>query len=58
LVVWDSAPRVNYQVLATTNLMEPFLPVSGPIAGEGASTFFFDNAPVSWQKFYRVQTLP
>jgi hypothetical protein len=56
LVIWDSASGVNYQVLATTNLAQPFEPISGTIPGTGTSTFYYDysttNAP---QKFYQVR---
>ena len=58
LVVWDSAPGVNYQVLATTNLLQPFQVISQPIPGSGASTFFYDPAPSEPQKFYEIVTLP
>jgi len=54
LVVWDSAPGVNYQVLATTNLTQPFLPISGIIPGSDTSTFFYDPNPAD-QKFYEIQ---
>jgi glycosidase/archaellum component FlaG (FlaF/FlaG flagellin family) len=57
LVVWDSAPGVNYQVLATTNLLVPFAPISDPISGTGSSTVFYDPNPAS-QKFYEVLQLP
>lgn len=57
LLVWDSAPGVNYQVLATTNLTQPFEPVSNIIPGAGASTYFFDNSPSVPQKFYEVQVI-
>ncbi|MEI6196073.1 MAG: hypothetical protein WCS42_17270, partial [Verrucomicrobiota bacterium] len=57
LVVWDSAPGVNYQVLATTNLAQPFLPISNPIPGSGTSTFFYDPNPAP-QKFYEIQMVP
>ena len=40
--MWDSAPGVNYQVLATTNLTQPFQPISGTIPGTGTSTFYYD----------------
>ena len=53
LVVWDSAPGVNYQVLATTNLALPFTPVSGIIPGSGTSTYFYDQNPTP-QKFYEI----
>jgi hypothetical protein len=58
LVVWDSAPGVNYVVLATTNLSEPFQPVSPIIQGSGPSTFYFDDSPPADQKFYRIQVGP
>jgi len=57
LVVWDSAPGVNYQVLATTNLLQPFQIISDPIPGAGASTYFYDQNPAP-QKFYQVQMVP
>lgn len=57
LVTWDSAPGVNYQVLATTNLALPFAPVSGVIPGAGASTYFYDPNPAN-QKFYEIQVVP
>jgi hypothetical protein len=57
LVVWDSAPGVNYQVLATTNLAEPFLPISGIIPGAGTSTYFYDPTPAG-QKFYQIEVVP
>jgi archaellum component FlaG (FlaF/FlaG flagellin family) len=56
-VVWDSAPGINYQVYATTNLAEPFLPISDPVQGTGSSTFFYDPNPAP-QKFYQVIQLP
>ena len=59
LLIWDSAPGVNYQVLATTNLAQPFTPISGNIPGTGTSTFYYDysttNAP---QKFYEIEAVP
>jgi hypothetical protein len=57
LVIWDSASGVNYQVLATTNLLEAFVPISGVIPGSGGSTYFYDPNPAS-QKFYEIQMLP
>ena len=54
---WDSAPGLNYQVLATTNLAQPFRPVSGIIPGSGSSTFFYDANPAN-QKFYEIQMVP
>ena len=54
---WDSAAGLNYQVLATTNLTQPFQPVSGIIPGSGDSTFFYDANPAN-QKFYEIQMVP
>ena len=54
LIIWDSAPGINYQVLATTNLLAPFAPVSDVIPGSGSSTFFFDPNPAD-QKYYQIQ---
>jgi hypothetical protein len=59
LVIWDSAPDVNYQVLATTNLAQPFTPISGTIPGTGTSTYFYDGSTTnSQQKFYEIETVP
>jgi len=58
LVVWDSASNVNYQVLATTNLAYPFIPVSDVIPASGPSAVFFDNAPDPISKFFKVEILP
>ncbi|HTB83554.1 MAG TPA: alpha-amylase family glycosyl hydrolase [Candidatus Sulfotelmatobacter sp.] len=61
LVVWTSAPGVNYQVLATTNLTQPFTPISDPIPASGSTTFFYDPNPETntmAQKFYEVIQLP
>ncbi len=56
LVVWDSAPGLNYQVLATTNLMQPFTAISPVIPATSTSTVFFDTAP-SVQKFYAIEVV-
>ncbi|MCX8090551.1 MAG: alpha-amylase family glycosyl hydrolase [Verrucomicrobiae bacterium] len=58
LVVWDSVPGVNYQVLATTNLHEPMQPISPVIQASGSSSFYFDAAPDATNKFYRIQVVP
>jgi glycosidase len=57
LVIWDSALGVNYEVLATTNLTQPFTPISSVIPGNGSSTYFFDDSPTQ-QKFYEIMTVP
>ncbi|HTQ52206.1 MAG TPA: hypothetical protein VMJ12_15975, partial [Candidatus Acidoferrales bacterium] len=54
LVIWESAPGANYQVLATTNLAQPFQPVSGIIPSSGSSTYFYDPNP-GQQKFYEIE---
>jgi hypothetical protein len=56
LVMWNSAPGVNYQVLATTNLSQPFLPVSDIIPSQGSTTSFYDPNPAP-QKFYEIEML-
>lgn len=58
LVVWDSVPAINYQLLATTNLNEPMAPVSPIIPASGASTFYYDTLPGAASKFYRVKVAP
>jgi hypothetical protein len=54
LVVWDSAPGASYQVLATTNLLQAFQPISPPIQASSSSTYFYDPAPAN-QKFYEIE---
>lgn len=56
LVMWNSAPGVNYQVLATTNLSQPFVPVSDIIPSQGSTTSFYDPNPAP-QKFYEIEML-
>jgi len=56
LVIWDSAPGLNYQVLATTNLTQPFQPVSGIVPSQGMTTSFYDANPAA-QKFYEIERL-
>ena len=58
LVVWDSVSNINYQVLATTNLSYPMLPLSPIIPASGPSTFYFDDSPDAVSKFYRIQVVP
>jgi hypothetical protein len=59
-LIWDSAPDVNYEVLATTNLTQPFENISGVIPSQGSSTFYFDTSYTSSvpQKFYEVEVIP
>jgi len=57
LVLWASAPGANYLVLATTNLAQPFQPISAVIPAQGPTTSFYDQNPAP-QKFYRIEMLP
>jgi glycosidase len=54
LVFWNSAPGVNYQVLATTNLTQPFQSISGVIPSQGVTTSYYDPNPAA-QKFYQIE---
>lgn len=56
LVLWSSAPGVNYQVLATTNLTQPFEPIGTIVPSQGTTTSFYDPNP-STQKFYEIETV-
>ncbi|MGA2869901.1 MAG: hypothetical protein ABSF34_12180 [Verrucomicrobiota bacterium] len=56
-VIWDGVPGVNYQVLATTNLLQPFQVISGLIPGSGTTTSFSDPNPAP-QKYYEIQMIP
>lgn len=60
LIVWASSYGMDYVVLATTNLSEPFEPISGVIPGQGTSTFFndTDNDPPVPAKFYEIEAYP
>ncbi len=57
LLMWSSVPGVNYQVLATTNLPQPFQSISGMIPSQGAMTSFYDPNPAP-QKFYEILMEP
>jgi hypothetical protein len=59
-VIWSSTPGVNYVVLATTNLSQPFTPISAMITARGPSTSFSDisNSPPVPQKFYEIEEVP
>ena len=58
LVVWDSVPSRNYEVQATTNLSVPMQAISPLIQASSASSFYFDNAPDTTNKFYRIRLVP
>jgi hypothetical protein len=57
LVVWDSVEGIHYEVLATTNIAEPFQPISSVVSATGASTFFYDSSVDATNKFYRVRVV-
>jgi len=59
-IIWSSAPGLSYMVLATTNLSQPFKPLSGAIPATGLSTSYLDNSnsPPAAQKFYRIEIAP
>ncbi len=59
-VIWSSTPGVNYIVLSTTNLTQPFTPASGTITANSLSTTFLDvsNSPPAPQKFYEIEQVP
>ena len=59
LIVWASTYGVDYLVLATTNLSQPFEPISGVIPGQGTSTYYNDTAndPPAAQKYYEIEAL-
>ncbi|HTR43559.1 MAG TPA: hypothetical protein VMH87_18255, partial [Pseudomonadales bacterium] len=56
---WSSAPGLNYEVLATTNLNDPFEPISGVIPSQGTSTSYTDQTYTNTipQKFYEIELL-
>ena len=57
LVMWNSAPGLNYQVLATTNLAQPFQPVGTILPSQGATTSYYDPNPAP-QKYYEIELVP
>lgn len=56
-ISWNSVPGVNYQVYSTTNLNQPFQPLSGLIPGTGAVESYQDPMPAP-QKFYEIKMVP
>jgi hypothetical protein len=59
-VIWSSTPGVTYLVLATTNLSQQFVPVSGTILATGLTTTYLDvsNTPSAAQRFYKIKVVP
>jgi glycosidase len=58
LVLWSSAPGLNYEVLATTNLLLPFQDISGVLPSQGLNTSFYDSNAAAPQKYYEVEMVP
>jgi hypothetical protein len=56
LILWDSAPGVNYQVFATTNLAQSFQPISNIVPSQGTTTSFYDP-DLADQKFYEIEMM-
>jgi len=57
LLNWTSVSGLTYQVLSTTNLSIPFVPIGGVITGSGSALEFTNISPDS-ARFYRVQLFP
>jgi hypothetical protein len=59
LIRWQSVPGRTYQVLASTNLAQTFLPVSTAITATSSNTVFFDSGYTNnASKFYLIQVFP
>ena len=54
---WSSVSGMTYQVLSSSNLAQPFAPLSGMISASGSSTSF-TNALTNAVEFYRLQMFP
>jgi hypothetical protein len=58
LIEWGSTPGVNYQVLVTTNLAQPFQPLGPVVTTNGFSASMADTSPPAPQKFYIIEIVP
>ena len=56
--MWGSTPGVNYQVLVTTNLTQPFQPLGPVVTTNGFSASLYDTSPPAPQKFYEIEIVP
>ena len=58
-ITWNSAPGVEYEILATTNLAVAFTNISGPtpILATGATTSWTDNAALVSPRYYKVRVV-
>jgi glycosidase len=54
---WSSVSGMTYQVLSSSNLAQPFAPLSGMISASGSSTSF-TNASTNAVEYYRLQLFP
>jgi hypothetical protein len=57
-ITWTSVPGKAYQVFASTNAESPFVVLKTNVPATGATTSFFDPAPLGSRKFYRVNVTP
>ena len=57
-ITWTSAPAVNYQVWATTDLSQPFSLIRGTIPSGGATTSYTDTSAAGAVKYYKVKVAP
>jgi hypothetical protein len=58
LIVWGSTPGVNYQVMVTTNLAQPWQPLGPIVTNNGFSASLTDTSPPAPQKFYVIEIVP
>jgi hypothetical protein len=56
-ITWSSEPGEFYQVLSTTDVAQPFTPVSGIIPSEGFITSYTDCSAASSERYYDIQEL-
>ncbi len=60
-LTWSSVPNRSYQVLATTNLLDPMAAIPNAVVPGNPNdtvTRWFDLAPDATNRFYRIQVLP
>jgi hypothetical protein len=55
VITWKSQPGKSYQVLSTTDLAQPFTPVTGLIPATGATTSYTNSSAASNTRFFRLQ---
>ncbi len=57
-LAWSSVSNIDYQVLATTNLIRPMAPISPVLRASDATTFWTDSSQDPTNRFYRIQVVP